>query len=104
VLFESSNGSLSGFLAMTVGGDKLIFHVIGSEKVFQSGGCFVVKGLKFGFETLGSEFLMDMVICFDPFQGGPLLHRENSYIIVVKNITDHDVHVALSGPHWKFSR
>jgi hypothetical protein len=62
VFFESSNGFLSGVLAMTVGGDKLIFHAIGSEKVFQSGGCFVVKGLKFGFETLGSELLMDVVI------------------------------------------
>jgi hypothetical protein len=55
---------------MTVGWNKLIFHVIGSEKVFQSGGCFVVKGLKFGFETLGSEFLMDVSVCFDPFRGG----------------------------------
>jgi hypothetical protein len=66
VFFESSNGSLSGVSTMVVGGDKLIFHVIGSEKVFQSGVCFVVKGLNFGFETLGSEFLMDVVICFDP--------------------------------------
>jgi hypothetical protein len=32
VLFESSNGSLSVVSAMKVGGDKLIFHVIGSEK------------------------------------------------------------------------
>jgi hypothetical protein len=67
VFFESSNGSLRDVSAMTVRGDKLIFHVIGSEKVFQSGGCFVVKGLKFGFETLGSEFLVDVVVCFDPF-------------------------------------
>jgi hypothetical protein len=71
VFFESSNGSLSGVSEMTVGGDKLIFHIIGSEKVFQSGGCFIVKGFKFGFETLLSEFLMDVVICFDPFRGGP---------------------------------
>jgi hypothetical protein len=82
----------------------LIFHVIGSEKVFQSDGCFVVKGLKFGFETLGSEFLMDVVIFFDPFQGGPGIHRDNFDVIAVKNITDHDVPVALAGPHWKFSR
>jgi hypothetical protein len=62
VFFKSSNGPFSDVAAMTVGGDKLIFHVIGSEKVFQSGGCFVVKGLKFGFEILGSELLMDVVI------------------------------------------
>jgi hypothetical protein len=71
VFFESSNGSLSGVAAMTVGQNKLIFHVIGSKKVFQSGGCFVVTGLKFGFETLGSEFFMDVVVCFDSFRGGP---------------------------------
>jgi hypothetical protein len=62
VFFKSSDSSFSGIAAMTVGGDKLICHVIGSEKVFQSGGCFVVKGLKFGFETLGSELLMDVII------------------------------------------
>jgi hypothetical protein len=56
---------------MTVVWNKLVFHVIGSEKVFQSGGGFVVRGFKFGFETLGSEFLMDVVVCFDPLRGGP---------------------------------
>jgi hypothetical protein len=62
VFFKSSNGSLRGVLAMTVGGDKLIFHVIGIFFKNQSGRCFVFKGLQFGFETLGSEFLMDVVI------------------------------------------
>jgi hypothetical protein len=71
VFFKKLNGSLSSVVEITVGRNKLIFHVIGTEKVFQSGGCFVVKGLKFGCETLGSEFLMDVVICFDPFRGGP---------------------------------
>jgi hypothetical protein len=87
-----------------VGGNQLIFHVIGSEKVFQSGGRFVVKGLKFGFETLGSEFLMDATMCFDPFRGVPGLHLENFDIIAVINITYHNVRVALDGPHLKFSR
>jgi hypothetical protein len=82
----------------------LIFHVVGIEKVFQSGGCFVVKGLKFGFETLGSEFLMDVIICFDLFRGGPGIHWDNFDIIAVKNITDHNVRVALAGLHRKFSR
>jgi hypothetical protein len=66
VFFKSSDSSFSGVAAMTVGGNQLIFHVSGSEKVFQSSGYFVVKGLKFGFETLSSEFLMDVIICFDP--------------------------------------
>jgi hypothetical protein len=90
-------------LSAALGGNKLIFHINGSEKVFQIGGCFVVKGLKFGFETLGSEFLMDVGICFDPFRGGPGLHWDNFDLIAAKNITDHDVRVALAGPHWKFS-
>jgi hypothetical protein len=81
----------------------LIFHVIGSEKVFQSSGCFVVKGLKFGFETLGSEFLTDVIICFDPFRVRPGLHWDNFDIIAVKNITNHNVRVALAGLHRKFS-
>jgi hypothetical protein len=74
VFFKSLDSPFSGVAAMTVGGKQLILHIIGSKKVFQSGGCFVVKGLKFGFETLGSEFLMDVIICFDPFRGRPGLH------------------------------
>jgi hypothetical protein len=62
VFSKSVNSSFSSVAAMTVGRNKFLFHVIGSEKVFQIGGCFVVKGLKFGFETLGSEFLMYVVI------------------------------------------
>jgi hypothetical protein len=34
VFFKSTNVPLSGVGEMTVGGDKFIFHVIGSEKVF----------------------------------------------------------------------
>jgi hypothetical protein len=61
--------------------------------------------LKFGFETLGSEFLMDVSICFDPFLGGPRLHWDNFDITAFINITDHNVKtVALAGPHRKFSR
>jgi hypothetical protein len=89
---------------MTVGRNKLIFHIIGSEKVFQSGGCFIVKSLKSGSETLGSELLMDVVICFDPFRGGPRFHWDNFEVIAFKHITYHNVPVALSGPPWKFSR
>jgi hypothetical protein len=96
--------ALSASLRRWQWGGQLIFHIIGSEKVFQSGGCFVVKGLNFVFETLGSEFLMDVSICVDPFRGGPGLHWDNFYIIAVINITDHNVRVALAGPHQKFSR
>jgi hypothetical protein len=61
VFFKSSDGSFSGVAVVAVGRNKLVFHVIGSEKVFQSGS------LKFWFETLGSEFLMNVIICLDPF-------------------------------------
>jgi hypothetical protein len=57
---------------------------------------------KFGFETFGSEFLMNVIICFGPFRGGPGFHWENFEIIAVINITDHDVRVALAGSHRKF--
>jgi hypothetical protein len=96
--------ALSGALRRWQWGGQLIFHVIGSEIFFQSCGCFVVKGLNSGFETFGREFLMDAIIYFDPFRGGPGLHWDNFDIIAVKNITDHNGRVALAGPHREFSR
>jgi hypothetical protein len=44
-----------------------------------------------------------VVICFDPFRGGPGLHWNNFDVIAVKNITYHNVTVAIAGSHWKFS-
>jgi hypothetical protein len=52
---------------MTVGRQQLIIHVIGGEKMLQSGRCLVVESLEFWFETFGSEFLMDVIILIDPF-------------------------------------
>jgi hypothetical protein len=45
------NLSFSGVASMAMGRDKLILHVICGEEVFQSRGCLIVQGLKFGFET-----------------------------------------------------
>jgi hypothetical protein len=67
VFFKSSCGSFSGVAAVTVGRDQLVLYIIGCEKVLQSGRCLVVESLKSWFETLGSEFLMDVTILFDPF-------------------------------------
>jgi hypothetical protein len=67
VFFKSLDGSFRGVAAVTVGRDQLVRYIIGCEKVLQSGRCLVVESLKFWFETLGSEFLMDVIICFDPF-------------------------------------
>jgi hypothetical protein len=49
---------------------KLVVHIIGGEKVLQSGRCLLVKSLEFWFETLDSEFLMDGIIVLYPFSMG----------------------------------
>jgi hypothetical protein len=74
VFFKSSDGSFRGVTAVAVGRNQLVLHIIGGEEILQSGRCLVVKGLKFWFETLGSELLMDVIMCFDPFQGGLRFH------------------------------
>jgi hypothetical protein len=67
VLFESSEGASSSVAAMTVGRHQLILYVIGGEEMLQSGRCLIVERLEIWFETLGSEFLMDMIIRLYPF-------------------------------------
>jgi hypothetical protein len=62
VFFECSDGSFSGVAAVTVGRYQLVLHIIGGEKVLQSGLCLVVECLEFWFETLGSEFLVHVII------------------------------------------
>jgi hypothetical protein len=46
---------------------QLVSDIIDGEEILQSGGCLVVESLEFWLETLESEFLMDGIICFDPF-------------------------------------
>jgi hypothetical protein len=104
VFFKSSDGSFSGVAAVAVGSNQLVIHVIGCEKVFQTSRCFVVESLKFWFETFGIEFLMNVIICIDPFRGRPGFRWDNLDIIAVINITDHDVRVALAGSHRKYPR
>jgi hypothetical protein len=65
VFFKSSVGSFSGVAAVAVGRYQLVLYVIGSEKGLQSGRYLVVERLEFWFETLGSDFLMDVIICLD---------------------------------------
>jgi hypothetical protein len=91
VFFTSSDGFFSGVAEVAVGRYQLILHVIGGEKVLQSGQCLVVESLKFWFETLGSEFLMDVIICLDPFRGGPRFNWEDLNLVAVINIADHNV-------------
>jgi hypothetical protein len=70
MFFESVNGPFSGVAPMAVGRNELILHIICCETTFQSRGGLDVQILKFGFETLGSEFLMNVIISFVPFRGG----------------------------------
>jgi hypothetical protein len=56
---------------MTVRRNQLISDIIDDEEILQSGRCLVVESLELWFETFYCEFLMDAVICFDPFLGGP---------------------------------
>jgi hypothetical protein len=67
VFLESSDGALSSVAAMTVGRHQLILHVIGGEKMLQSGRCLVVESFEFWFETFGSELLMDVIMGLYPF-------------------------------------
>jgi hypothetical protein len=67
VFFESPDGAFRGVVAMAVRRHQLAIYIIGSEKILQSGRCFVVESLEFWFEALDSDFLMDGIICFDPF-------------------------------------
>jgi hypothetical protein len=67
IQMRSPDGSFSGVAAVAVGRNQLVLHVIGGEKVLQSGRCLIVESLKFWFETLGSELSMDVIICLDTF-------------------------------------
>jgi hypothetical protein len=67
VFFESPDGAFRGVAAMAVRRRQLAIYIIGGEKNLLSGRCLVVESLEFWFEALDSEFLMDGIICFDPF-------------------------------------
>jgi hypothetical protein len=36
---------------------------------------------------------MDVIICLDPFLGGPGFHRDEFNVVAVINISDHDISV-----------
>jgi hypothetical protein len=91
VLFKSADGALSGIAAVAVGRHQLVLHVIGGEEILQSGLFLVVQSLEFWFETLDSEFSVDVIICLDPFLGGLGFHRDDCNVIAVINIAYHDI-------------
>jgi hypothetical protein len=71
VFLESPDGAFGGVASMTVRRNQLISDIIDCEEILQSGPCFVAESLELWFETFDCELLMDAVICFDPFLGGP---------------------------------
>jgi hypothetical protein len=56
---------------MTLRWYQLVSDIIADEEIIYSGGCLVVESLELWLETLDCELLMNGVICFDPFRGGP---------------------------------
>jgi hypothetical protein len=56
---------------MTVMWHQLVSDIIDGEEILQGGRCLVVESLELWFETPDCELLMNAVICFDPFRGGP---------------------------------
>jgi hypothetical protein len=67
VFFESSDGAFIGIASVAMGRHQLVLHVSGGDKMLQSGRSLVVESLEFWFEILDREFLMDVIIGFDPF-------------------------------------
>jgi hypothetical protein len=72
---------------MTVGWNQLISDIVYGEEILQRGQCLVVESLELWFETFDRELLMDAVICFDPFQGGPGLHGDDFNVVAIIDVT-----------------
>jgi hypothetical protein len=87
VFFERPDGAFRGVASMTVGRNQFISNIIDGEEILQSGRCFVVEYLELWFETFDCELLMDAVICFDSFQGGPGLHCNDVDVVAIIDVT-----------------
>jgi hypothetical protein len=71
VFLESPVGAFRGVALLSVRWHQLVSDIIDGEEIFSSGGCLLVESLELWLETLDCELLMNCVICFDPFRGGP---------------------------------
>jgi hypothetical protein len=89
---------------MTVRRHQLIFDVIEGEEILQSGRCLFVESLELWFETFDCEILMDAVICFDLFQGGPGLHGNDFNAVVNIDVIDNHIRVSFAGSHRELFR
>jgi hypothetical protein len=89
---------------MSVRWHQLVSDIIDGEEILQSGGCFVVESLELWLETLDCELLMNGVICFDPFRGGPRFHGDDIDVVAIIDISDHHIRVSFAGSHRELSR
>jgi hypothetical protein len=87
VFLEGPDGAFRSIAAMTVRPNQLISDILYGEEILQSGRCFVVQSLELWFETFDCELLMDAVILFDPFGGGPGLHWNDFDVIAIIDVT-----------------
>jgi hypothetical protein len=103
VLLESPDGEFRGVASMEVRRNQLVSDIIDGEEILQSDGCLVVESLELWLETLDCEFLMNGVICFDPFQGGPRFHGDDFKLVAIIDISDHHIRVSFAGSHRELS-
>jgi hypothetical protein len=81
----------------------LVRDIIYGEEIIQCGGCLVVESLEFWLETLDCELLMNGVICFDPFRGGPIFNGDDFNVVAIINIADHHIRVSFAGSYRELS-
>jgi hypothetical protein len=72
---------------MSVRRNQLVIDIIDGDEILQSSRCLVVESLELWCETFDCELLMDAVICFDPFRGGPGLHWNDFDVVSIIYLT-----------------
>jgi hypothetical protein len=104
VFFESPYGAFRSVALMAVRPNQLISDIIDGEEILQSGRCLVVESLELWFENFDFELLMDAVICFDPFRGGPGFHWNDFDVVAIIDVTLHYIRVSFAGSNRELSR
>jgi hypothetical protein len=84
---------------MTVRRHQLTSDILCGEEILQSGRRLIVESLELWFETFDCELLMNAVICFDPFRGGPFLHGNDFNVAAIIDVKDHHIRVSLAVLH-----
>jgi hypothetical protein len=74
------------------------------KKFFKAVDASLLGVWSFGLKPLTLGFLMNAVICFDPFQGGPGLHGNYFHIVAIIDVTYHYIRVSFAGSYQTLSR